>query len=197
MPLSPEHALALLEHYKYWIIFPIAIVEGPIIMVISGFLVFLGILNPYATYGILVVGDLVGDSIYYTIGRFWRKSVWVKKIGYFIGYNENSEKNIEDHFQKHLYKTLFFAKFSHGIGGTIQASSGIARVNFFKYLWINFIGILPKTLILMTIGFYLGEYYLRIDGYMRYIAFFTIGFVLIVVLYFVFKKHVKRFLGKE
>jgi membrane protein DedA with SNARE-associated domain len=62
--------LIILEKYKYWLIFPIVIIEGPIIVVISGFLVYLGFLNAYITYIILVIGDSIGDSMYYAIGRY-------------------------------------------------------------------------------------------------------------------------------
>ena len=82
------------------------------------------------------------------------------------------------------------------MGGTIQASSGIARVNFGQYLRINFVGITIKTLILLIIGFYLGESYIKIDGYLHYIAFFTIGVALLLVIYFMSNKVAKNFFAK-
>lgn len=196
MFISPTEVLAILEQYKYFVIFPIVIFEGPIITIISGFLIYLGVLNPYFTYALLIIGDLIGDSLYYSIGRFWGRSLWIKKLAPVLGFKENSVGTIENHFKKHLYKTLFIAKFSHGMGGTIQASSGMARVNFGQYLWINFVGITIKTLILLVIGFYLGESYIKIDGYLHYIAFFTISLALLIILYFVSRKYVRNFVNK-
>jgi|SRR3989344_502170 len=197
MFISPVESLAILEYYKYLIIFPIVIFEGPIITIISGFLIYLGILNPFITYVLLIIGDLIGDSLYYSIGKFWRRSIGIKKLGHFLGYNEKSEEFLENHFKKHLFKTLFIAKFSHGIGGTIQASAGIAKVNFIQYLWINLIGIIPKTLILLIIGFYLGSSYLKINIYLNSIASIVIGVVILVFLYIILDKPVKDFLRKN
>ena len=197
MFISPTEVLTILEQYKYFVIFPIVIFEGPIITIISGFLIYLGVLNPYVTYVLLIVGDLIGDSLYYSIGRFWGRSLWVKKLAPLLGFKGNSVDTIENHFKKHLYKTLFIAKFSHGMGGTIQASSGIAKVNFGKYLWINFVGITIKTLILLVIGFYLGESYIRIDGYLHYIAFITIAVAVLWVLYFSSMRYFKKFVDEK
>src|SRR3989344_6526630 len=191
MFMSTSEVLILLEQYKYFVIFPIVIFEGPIITVISGFLVYLGILNPYLTYILLIVGDLIGDSLYYSIGRFWRSFRWLKKVGYFFGYSEKSEEFLENHFKKHKFKTLFIAKFSHGMGGTIQISSGIAKVDFLDFLLINFIGVIPKTLILLIIGFYLGDSYIKIDEYLNSIALTVITVFLLVFLYFILRKYRK------
>jgi membrane protein DedA with SNARE-associated domain len=43
-----------LVHYKYVVLFPIMVVEGPIITVLAGFLASLGSLNLLAAYSIVV-----------------------------------------------------------------------------------------------------------------------------------------------
>ncbi len=194
---SIEELLLILEQYKYWVIFPVVVIEGPIITIISGFLIFLDILNPYVAFPLLLIGDLIGDSMYYGIGRFWRKSDFIKKYGRFIGYSEGSAIFLEDHFKKHTWKTLMIAKFAHGMGGTIQASSGIAHVNYGTFLLINFIGVIPKTFLLLVIGYYLGDSYQRIDGYLNIIATACIGIGVMLILYFISKKQLKGVLGKN
>src|SRR6185295_20205952 len=81
MFISPSDVLGILEHYKYLVIFPIAVIEGPIIIVISGFLVYMGFLNVYVAYVVLVVADTIGDSLYYLVGKYWGRSAWIMKIG--------------------------------------------------------------------------------------------------------------------
>ena len=53
----------MLSYYKYWLIFPIMVLEGPIITVISGFLVSLGTLNAFVAYPLLFFGDLLGAAL--------------------------------------------------------------------------------------------------------------------------------------
>ncbi len=194
MFISPESALTILEHYKYLIIFPFTIIEGPIIIIISGFLVYLGFLNSISAYIILSLADIIGDCLYYTIGRYWREWRWIKKYMSYVGYNENSEAFLESHFRRHKGKTFLLAKISHGIGGAIQITAGIAKVNFWQFLFYSVVGTLPKTLVLMLIGFYLGNSYIKIDGLFNYIALITISIsILIVFFYIVLQKRLKKF----
>jgi membrane protein DedA with SNARE-associated domain len=53
-----------LEVYKYFVLFPVTIFEGPIITVIAGYLSSLGFLNFYVAYGVIVLGDTVGDILF-------------------------------------------------------------------------------------------------------------------------------------
>jgi membrane protein DedA with SNARE-associated domain len=197
MFFSPSELLSLLGQYKYWVIFPIAVVEGPIIMIISGFLVNLGVLNAFIAYSVLVVADVLGDTVYYFIGRYWRKTFWVKKLMSFFGYDETTELYLEEHFRKHKFRTFLIGKFTHGIGGMIEIASGIAGMRFWEYLFISFVTTMPKALVLVSIGYYAGIYYEKINGYFQNFAFITIGAVLIFVFFTVSKKLKADLLSKR
>jgi membrane protein DedA with SNARE-associated domain len=94
----------------------------------------------------------------------------VKKYARFVGYNEKSEAFLERHFARHKGKTFLLAKISHGIGGAVQITAGIAGVSSAEFIFWSLIGTLPKTLILMTLGYYLGTSYLKIDDLFNSIA---------------------------
>ncbi len=195
MFISPADALSILEHYKYLLIFPIAIVEGPIIIIITGFLVYLGYLNMYIAYSVLVVADMIGDSLYYTIGKYWRRSTKIKKYAKFLGYTETSEIFLEKHFKKHTGKTLLLGKISHGLGGTVQIASGIARLPFREFIWWSFLGTIVKVFILFVVGFYIGNSYIKINQYFDSFALITIGIVAtVLIFYFVVNKYAKSYL---
>ncbi len=188
MFISPAELFTILGQYKYWIIFPIALVEGPMITIISGFLINLGVLSPFLSYFLLVIADVLGDTVYYFIGRYWRSSPRIKRLVKFLGYDESTEIYLEEHFRKHKFKTFLIGKFTHGIGGMIEIASGIARMRFIEYLFISFVTTLPKALVLILIGYYAGIYYDRIDGYFQNFAFITIGIVIIFLFFKVSKK---------
>lgn len=197
MFFSPSELLSLLGQYKYWVIFPIAVIEGPIITIISGFLVNSGVLSGILAYSILVVADVLGDTVYYFTGRFWRSSNWVKRLMGFFGYDENTEAFLEEHFRKHKFKTFLIGKFTHGIGGMIEIASGIAGISFWQYLFISFVTTLPKSLVLITIGYYAGVYYEKINGYFQNFAFITIGLVIVFIFFTVSKKIKKDLFSKR
>ena len=191
---SLSQLLVLLKSYKYILIFPVAIFEGPIVSVISGFLVSLGFLNGIATYVVLVLGDLVGDSLYYAVGRYWGNSAWAKKVMRPLGYSENTEQIIENYFAKHKGKTLLLAKFSYGLGGASEVAAGIAKVNYYEFLMFSLLGTLPKSLILVLIGFYAGSSYVKISSYLNSIEFVTLAIVaLLVIGYTVLNKLSKKY----
>ncbi len=194
---SPAELLSILEHYKYWIIFPIAVFEGPIIIIISGFLVSLGYLNGWIAYLVVIIADMIGDSLYYSIGRFWGKSKFIKRIGKYIGYDEESEKYIEDHFRRHKIKTFMIGKVTHGLGGTIQIASGIAKVTYAEFFWLSLIGTAPKALGLLILGYYLGSYYENINNYLQNIALISVSIFALVLLWVISNKLKNNFLKKK
>ncbi len=197
MFLSPDHILSILEHYHYWLIFPIAIFEGPIIIIISGFLVYLGVLNVFVAWAMLVVADSIGDSLYYLLGKYWTRLRWIKKLAGFLGYDEKSEKFLESHFRKHKVKTFLLAKFSHGVGSSVQIASGMAKVKYSEFLPLNIIGTMPKALILITVGFYAGQSYVKIDNYLDGIALFTFSIAIAVLLWVIIRKYIKNYFAKK
>ena len=191
---SLPQLLALFKYYKYFLIFPVAVFEGPIISVISGFLVSLGLLNGIATYIILVCGDLVGDSLYYSVGRYWGNLSWAKKIMRFTGYDEKMQQIVSDHFEKHKGKTLVLAKFSYGLGGTSQVMAGMVKVNYYQFLVWSVIGTMPKSLVLILIGFYAGSSYIKINIYLNSIEYVTLGIVAVLIIgYIILSKFAKKY----
>lgn len=173
------------------------VLEGPIITVISGLLVNLGVLNIFATYGLLVLADLMGDALHYVIGVYWRRALWIKKYGRFLGYNEQFEGYIDVHFQKHKIKTFLVAKFSHGLGTAIQIAAGVARVNFFEYLWVNFAATIPKTAIFLFIGFYMGDSYQLINKYLTSFGWFLVMIAVFAIVILVSNKYARKFFAKD
>ncbi len=192
MFIALNDLLVVLGHYKYILIFPIIILEGPIITVICGFLVYLGQLSGPWTYLMLVTGDLIGDILHWALGRYFKNKKWFRKVAGVFGYDDEKEKILEEHFKKHPGKTVLFAKISHGIGGFIQTVAGIAKIDFWKFTAFSFMGTVPKSMILFLVGYYLGSSYLKIDKYLDYSAYFVISLVFLVAIYFLLKKYLKR-----
>lgn len=59
-----QQIILLLTAHKYLFLFPAAVVEGPIVTVIAGFLSSLGIFNIFIAYAVVVVSDIVGDIMH-------------------------------------------------------------------------------------------------------------------------------------
>ena len=121
----------------------------------------------------------------------------MKKLAKFFGYTEDRAKRLEAHFQKHPGKTYIFGKLAHGVGGAILVAAGMARVNFWNFLWWNTLATIPKTLILLSIGFYAGASYASINKYLGNIAYLTLGLaVFFFIVYIIIQKYAKKSLAE-
>ncbi len=175
-----------LIHYKYLVIFPFAVLEGPIITIISGFLASIGQLNFWLALFVVIMGDLVGDTLYYCLGRFGREK-FIIRFGKYLGLTEARVEQMERHFQTHPWKTFTFGKFAHGTGSLILVASGLARVPYFEFLGYNIPTTLANSSILIIIGFFFGHAYTQIDSYLKYYSIIIV--VVLVVAYFNFIKR--------
>lgn len=97
-----QQIIFLLNAHKYLFLFPV-VVEGPIITVIGGFLSSLGLLNKFIAYAVVVVGDIVGDIMYYALGYYGRQR-FVKRWGRFLGITFERVERLEKHFEKTAVK---------------------------------------------------------------------------------------------
>jgi membrane-associated protein len=192
-----QHIILLLTAYKYLFLFPVVVVEGPIITVIAGFLSSLGIFNIFIAYGVVVVGDIAGDIAYYELGYYGGQR-FVTRWGRFLGITLERVEQLEKHFEKHSGKTLIIGKLSQGIGGAVLLAAGMARVPLRKLVLYDFIPTLPKSLILLLIGYYTGESYVKISSYFDYAAIGTIvAAVIFIVILFMMRRVSKKYAGGD
>lgn len=178
--------IKLLLHYKYLILFPIAVIEGPIISIISGFLSSEGYLSLPLTYIVLILADLTGDTLYYAIGRYGGRP-FIEHWGKYLGINSSSKlAAAEKHFQEHPKKTLFFVK-TQVWGALVLAAAGLAKMPFGDFIWINLLATTIKSFVFLIIGFYFGKLYSVFNLYINDIGIVLSLIGIIIVVYF-FKK---------
>ncbi|MDO8511823.1 MAG: DedA family protein [bacterium] len=167
-----------LLNYRYLILFPLIVLEGPITVITAGVLTSVGLLNFFLVYFVAVIGDLAGDSLYYSIGRYGRKHL--DRWGRFIGLPKERLEKMETHFKDHGGKTLIAGKLSHAIGAIVLVSAGIARIPFRKFIIFNLWATLPKSLVLLLIGYYFGNTFIHLQ---RYFDFAWLGALVATVLF--------------
>lgn len=192
MFFSFSQIISWLINYKYLILMPITIVEGPIITVIAGFLSSLGSLDPFISFGIVVLGDIIGDSMYYGIG-YWGREKFVARWGKYIGLSLKRVRAMEHQFEKRGRLLLIWGKISHVFGSVILVAAGISKINYKDFLVFNFLASLPKSALLLLIGYYFGQAYARISEYLDYtvIVMFSLGIAAIIA-YWLIKKYIDR-----
>lgn len=164
--MSLDHIVLLLEHYKYLLLFPLAVVEGPIITVIAGFLVTLGVLNPFVVYVIVVVGDIVGDTFWYAVGRFGHGGI-VRGLERFFGVTSQKVARAKEKIEQNRFKMTALFKLTQGVGFAGLVAAGLARVSYPLFIVACLLVTLGQVLFYLIVGLLFGHAYQRIGGYLN------------------------------
>lgn len=154
----------------YVLLFVGMVVEGPILTIMSGFLASPAggvVLSLPILYFVVVLSDITGDTIYYLIGHFGRRTFLKTLILRWRGRGEDLAF-LEKYFQKHGGKTLLAAKVTHGIGWPILIAAGSARMPYKRFIAINTVVSLFKSAVLLSAGYFCGESYVVISRYVSY-----------------------------
>ena len=184
------HVLLLITKYKYLILLPIAILEGPFAAIIVGFLASSGIFNIFVVYLVLVCGDMIGDSLYYGLGRWGGK--YLIKHGARLGITHEKLENAKKYFTDYHHKALVISKLAYGVGVSGLVAAGVLKVRYKKFMKTCFFIALVQSAFLLLIGFIFGHAYLQIEKYLNIYA-KIIGIVaLILIGYFIFSKIKKN-----
>ena len=190
--LSVSHLLALLATYAYATIFPLSVVEGPIITILAGYLVSLGYVDPFLVYLTVVAGDITGDLAWYSAGRWGRHGIetgW----GRHIGVTPERMRRVEDHFRRHSGKTLLMGKLTQALGALVLLGAGAARVPPRRFLAFNLLATLPKSLALLVFGYYFGKASAQAGSALNYVALGTVmAAVVALMVWFVPRRFARR-----
>lgn len=162
--ITLDQAVELMQSHGLWLLAPIAIIEGPIISVIAGYLAHLGAFNLGAAYVIVVLADLVGDTLFYLFGRNglgWLSPRWRSRLGL----TEERLAGLAEHFDAKGGRTLILGKLTHTLGALALVAAGMAHMRFVPFLWYNLVATLPKSLFFLALGYGLGAAYKQVDAY--------------------------------
>lgn len=185
--------LQLVITYRYFILFPVALFEGPVLAMTMGVVVKLGYLDPYITYGVFILCDFLPDTLFYYIGRYGIKTKFVKKYIEKFKIISGNLPLIEKLWRDHPKKTMFMSKLAYGLTPTFLISAGITTMSYRRFISYA----LPVSLIqygvFLTLGYYLGYSYTAFSGYVAYTGYIIAGaLVVFVALYIVFQKYITK-----
>ena len=170
-----------LESSKYILLIVGTILEGPVVMLSSGFLYKLGSFNFLPMYIALVSGDFVADIGWYCVGRFGTSHA-IFKYGHYIGVTREALEKVEDKFRKYHQKILIISKLTMGFGFAfiVLIVAGIFKVPFKNFVILNLVGGFIWTAFLVSLGYFLGNVFQAISGPMKFdfVIFMLVVFVL-------------------
>jgi len=155
--MSPyvEVLLALLKAHPYLWLFPLAVAEGPLVAMVAGAMVSLGLVSWPLAYPLVVAADLLGDTAFYLLGRFGHRPRVRRALGR-LGVKRSSLDGLEALFRKRGARVLVGGKLTHFAGAPVLAAAGLARVSYGRFLLWNLVATVPKSATLMAAGYLFG-----------------------------------------
>jgi len=177
-------ALAAGAKARYILIFFGVWIEGPIIMITSGFLLHKHLLDIFPLFAALVLGDLAGDITWYCLGRFVAEPI-IRKKGTFLGVSEEMFDRGKKLFHRYHERILWVSKLTLGFGLAVVVLmvAGATKVSFKKYMLINFCGELILVGILLSLGYFFGNIYSEISTRYQVLFLVLVGLAIVGILY--------------
>lgn len=163
----------LLEHYGYYLLFPTAVIEGPIVTILTGALVSLRIFSFLTAYIVVSAGDILGDIIWYAVGRYGGLP-FIRRWGIYMGIKESHLGIMERLFKRHEVKSYFLGKLAHGAGGAVLVVAGLVKAPFDRFVWWNVIATLIKSFALLLLGYYFAHALTQVSSVLDLIASITV-----------------------
>ena len=165
----------LVEAHPFLVVFPLAIVEGPIVTVVAAWFLRGSLTDLVILYVICVLADLVGDAGFYALGR--RAHSLSPKWQRRLALNEDRLLRLESHFKTHGPATLAVGKLTHSVGFAVLIAAGAWGMAFGRFLFWNLLATLPKSLLLVLVGYAFGAAYGAVDAWI-----FRVSLILLAVL---------------
>ncbi len=191
-PLFIKLALTWAYSFRYPLIFIGAILEGPIIMIATGFFLRFGSFSLLPLYAALVCGDLVADIAWYYVGYYFATPL-IKKHGRFFGINKEVFEKVETTMHKYPRRILLTSKLTLGLGFALAVilAAGATRLPMKVFITMNALGELFYVASLLAVGYFFGKLYTSIADSFK--IFFAIGgALLITALAFGFSRYLKE-----
>lgn len=161
-----------------------------VVMIPAGYLVYQGEMNFFLALFFGILGSLFGALLNYYLSLYLGRNLLLK-YGKYVGINEQKLLKLDIFFDKYGEVATFFGRLIPGIRQYISLPAGLAKMNIFKFSFYTSLGAGIWVLVLISLGYFLGENKSLIDEYLNYITIGTI-IVIAIFLYLYYKLKIKK-----
>ena len=146
-----------LLHNAYFLLIPLAIIEGPLVALLCGIAVAFGYLNPFIAWGILVGGDILPDLMYYWLGRWGATIGSVRTFATRTKLIRENLAQLEFLWREHFLPALVAAKLAYGVAPPLIVSVGLSKIPVWKFVGYSLLISSVYLGALMWLGFGLAQ----------------------------------------
>lgn len=192
---NPANVLASIQGLSYFILFLLFVWEGPVVNYVAAFASSLGIFNVFIIFALAVLGNVVGDLIYYFIGKIGKKTVmdrYVKK-----SLKADKIKRIEQYLKDNPGKTIAVIKITPWLPTPGFILAGAMSMPLGIFIFYSFLISIATVTIITLLGFYSGALFAQIFNYFKYSAIVIAMLVVIVIGLWFLMKYIMQRISKK
>tara|TARA_Y100001934_G_scaffold8195_1_gene11337 strand:+ start:2796 stop:3377 length:582 start_codon:yes stop_codon:yes gene_type:complete len=142
----------LIEQYGYVAILIGTFLEGEAILIVAGFLSHQGYLNIYGVILLAFIGAMLGDQLYFCIGRWKGRKFIASKPRL-----HKHQQRVEFLLSKHQFWLILGFRFIYGIRTVTPFILGTSKVNAGLFFILNMVGALIWATATGAGGYYFGK----------------------------------------
>lgn len=154
--MSVDFLTQLIVEYRYWILIPLSLIEGPVVAFIAGTLASVGFFNFYFLAAFFFVRDMALDAMYYAIGHFGGHSHFAQRMLKKLGITDDHLEQVRVLWEKRPGTTMFIGKLSYGIASAFIVVAGMVKMPLGKFFFYGAIVAVLEYGTLLVAGFFFG-----------------------------------------
>ena len=173
-----ETLLQYFIEYRYLVIFFGTFIEGEVVLIAGGFLVYEGHLNFAVLVLIATLAAIIGDNFFFWLGRSQRvgtKHPWANRFLNFVG--EHRLFKGEEFVRRHGGKSVFFIRFFYGLRFAGAMTAGYLGMGLGRFFLFNLVGSLTWALMIGRLGYLFGK---SLEAVAKGVRLAEVGLLLVV-----------------
>lgn len=162
-----------------------------VILIPAGYLIYQGQMEFAGVFLSAILGSILGAFINYYLAFFVGRAFLLRYGKYFFISNETLLK-MEIFFQKHGAISTFTGRLIPAIRQLISIPAGLSKMKVSLFSLYTALGAGIWSLILILLGYILGDNQELIKSYLHQITFTLVGAIVLMLLFYVYKNIKKK-----
>jgi len=154
--MQAESLRAVLIDYRYWVLVPLSLVEGPGVAFIAGTLASRGYFNLFGVFGLLVAKDMLVDGAYYALGRAAATEPFVARLLTKVRVTPEKIERVRLLWHRRGWRTMFVGKLSWGLSPAVLAAAGLIKLPAVAFFRLAVGVALLQYAVLLILGYSVG-----------------------------------------
>ncbi|MDQ7045740.1 MAG: DedA family protein [Sulfurimonas sp.] len=162
-----------------------------IVLIPAGFLASQGEMNLEMIMASALAGSMLGAFINYFLALLLGRKILMRYGKYFF-ISQSSMEKMDNYFSKHGAISTFIGRLIPGIRQLISIPAGLSKMNLAVFSTYTALGAGIWALILVMLGYFIGENQEMIDTYLKQITIIVLVILILLGIGYTYKQKAKK-----